>query len=246
MAKTVFIAHPLSGDIRGNAKKVLEICIRVHTADVIPVAPYLVSVQYLNDEVHEDRMLGIQANLEAFRRGYIDELWLFGDRITGGMWQEVELAWELRIPVIAKTEGTISMLAEREMELGHRMHRKHIFLICPVRGVTRETETAIRAYVQAREREGCVVHWPPRDTHQDDPVGVGICTQNGTAIHRADEVHVWYDPQSSGSHFDLGMYFMLARVLGKKKQFVIANPHEVPRTDGRKSFFNVLRALAGM
>lgn len=29
--KTVFIAHPIAGDIEGNVKKVLEICKRVHT-----------------------------------------------------------------------------------------------------------------------------------------------------------------------------------------------------------------------
>jgi len=106
MAKTVFIAHPISGDVRGNIAKVLKICEDVHTKDIIPVAPYLVSLQYLNDEVIEDRELGMEANHECFRRRYIDELWLFGDRISTGMWKEILLAREFGIPVIPKTEGT--------------------------------------------------------------------------------------------------------------------------------------------
>ena len=45
MAKTVFIAHPISGDAAGNAKKVLDICRRIHTQDIVPVAPYLIALQ---------------------------------------------------------------------------------------------------------------------------------------------------------------------------------------------------------
>jgi len=102
--KTVFIAHPIAGDIEGNVKKVLEICKSVHTEDIIPVAPYLVSLQYLNDEVIEDRELGIVTNLECFRRRFIDELWIFGDKISSGMKQEIKVAQELNIPIIPQTE----------------------------------------------------------------------------------------------------------------------------------------------
>jgi len=104
--KTVFIGHPISGDIKSNIKKVLQICAGVHTKDIIPVAPYLISLEYLNDEVVEDRELGMEANHECFRRKYVDELWLFGDRISSGMMREIELAKEMNIPIIPKTDGT--------------------------------------------------------------------------------------------------------------------------------------------
>ena len=106
MAKTVFIGHPISGDIRGNIIKVLKICEEVHSKDIVPVAPYLVSLQYLNDETVEDRELGMEANHEYFRRRYVDELWLFGDRISVDMKKEILLAKEMGIPVIPKTERT--------------------------------------------------------------------------------------------------------------------------------------------
>ena len=104
--KTVFVAHPIAGDVEGNMKKVLEICERIHTKEIIPVAPYLVSLQYLKDEVVEDRTLGAEANLGCFRRGYVDELWLFGDKISRGMKEEILLAKKLNIPILPQTEGT--------------------------------------------------------------------------------------------------------------------------------------------
>lgn len=73
---------------------------------MIPVAPFLVSLQYLDDEVISDRELGIDANLECFHRKYIDELWLFGDRISEGMKKEIQLAKELQIPIVPQTDGT--------------------------------------------------------------------------------------------------------------------------------------------
>lgn len=104
--KTVFIAHPISGDIKGNVTKVLKICEKIHSEKIIPIAPYLVSLQYLDDKIIEDRKLGINANIECFHRKYIDELWLFGDKISKGMKQEIMLALKLKIPIKAKTNAT--------------------------------------------------------------------------------------------------------------------------------------------
>ena len=83
-----------------------------------------------------------------------------------------------------------------------------------------------------------------RDTDQNDSVGLRICKDNGRAIAGADEVHVWYDPTSQGSAFDLGMVFMLREVLGRHKPVVVANPENVRPTDC-KSVPNVLLALSG-
>ena len=105
--KIIYIAHPIAGDIQGNIKRVLEICRQVHTKAIIPVAPYILSLQYLNDEVKRDRRLGVDAGLEYFYRRYIEELWLFGDKISQGMIREITCALKVRgIPIFAKTKGT--------------------------------------------------------------------------------------------------------------------------------------------
>ncbi len=110
--KIVFIAHPIKGDVLGNSSKVLEICKKIHSDKIIPFAPYLVLLSYLNDDDPMERELGIAASLKAFYRGYIDELWLYGDCISAGMKKEILLALDLGIPIIPKTPETKIGLAE--------------------------------------------------------------------------------------------------------------------------------------
>ncbi|MFH0892138.1 MAG: hypothetical protein V1867_05150 [Candidatus Falkowbacteria bacterium] len=119
---------------------------------------------------------------------------------------------------------------------------KKIFVICPVRGADKDVSAKIKDYIAKLERSGCQAHWPPRDTDQADPVGDRICRDNLGAILACDEIHIWYDPSSAGSHFDLGGAFMLIEILGHKKKFVLINS-DAPVIPG-KSFLNVIRYLA--
>jgi len=104
------------------------------------------------------------------------------------------------------------------------------FLICPVRGHDKR-ETL--HWVWALEDMGYAVHWPPRDTWQDDPVGLDICQANYEAIEAADKVFVVWDGKSAGSLFDLGMAFALNKPL---------EVLEAPAPTLRKSFQNMMRA----
>ena len=106
------------------------------------------------------------------------------------------------------------------------------FLICPVRGHgMNETEEAVKSL----ESEGYQVHWPPRDTEQDDPIGLEICRANCSAIEDADRVFVIWDGKSTGSLFDLGMAFAL------NKPITVL---EAPSPTSHKSFQNMMRAWA--
>ncbi len=133
---------------------------------------------------------------------------------------------------------------------------KKIFLICPVRDAKNKITERVRGYVQKLESKGCQVHWPARDTNQNDPNGIRICMDNGMAIREADEVHIfwmwkekkwWQKPfwwikekKSTGSLFDFGMSFML--FLLRDKKIILANPDEIKPTK-KKSFTNVLLSL---
>jgi hypothetical protein len=70
-----------------------------------------------------------------------------------------------------------------------------------------ETEDLVRRL----EGDGWEVHWPPRDTDQEDETGYRICWDNRRAIERADVVFVVWDGQSKGSLFDLGMAFAMEK-----------------------------------
>lgn len=85
---------------------------------------------------------------------------------------------------------------------------KKVFLICPVRNIEKGELKIIGEYVEYLELEGIKVHWPYRDTDQSDPIGNNICGTHRTEIKKCDEVHVWWNAESRGSHFDFGMAWM--------------------------------------
>ena len=88
-----------------------------------------------------------------------------------------------------------------------------IFVICPVRNADPEVTAAIAEAVAELEAEGHIVHWPARDTDQKDPIGNRICAVNCQAIEEADRVIIWWDPDSQGSLFDIGMAWALRKPL---------------------------------
>ena len=97
---------------------------------------------------------------------------------------------------------------------------KSIYIICSVRDASPETRAALEAYTDILEDEGHVVHLPHRDTDQEAS-GLEICMENGASILLSDEIHIFWDKESFGSHFDLGMVFMLDMLIGKKKRVCI-------------------------
>ena len=120
----------------------------------------------------------------------------------------------------------------------------NIFLISPVRGISGELNARVGEYVAGLERGGDQVHWPIRDTKQEDPTGgYEICKTNFQAILDADEIHIWYDETSGGSKFDMGGVFMLVEMLHTKKKIVVVNEAEVV-DNSQKNFFKVFCHLA--
>lgn len=81
-----------------------------------------------------------------------------------------------------------------------------IYLIQPVRRLTPAIQIDIENYIYIKEEEGHQVYAPHRDTKQDG-TALEICRANRQAIQDADEVHIFWDNESLGSHFDLGIAF---------------------------------------
>ena len=121
-----------------------------------------------------------------------------------------------------------------------------VFFISPVNNISPETLEKTKAYVALLESQGRDVHWPHRDTKQDDLTGgYVICKTNFRMIEWAGAIHIWYDETSGGSKFDMGGTFMLIEILGRKKQIVIANEDEIPDEvkKRKKSFYKVFKRL---
>lgn len=107
---------------------------------------------------------------------------------------------------------------------------KKVFIICTIRSATEEYTNKLEAYVSKLESNGVKVYAPHRDTNQND-LSYNICNQNLQAIKEADEVHIFYNSKSQGTHFDMGMSFAL------NKKIVIIQNEEL--TEG-KSFQRML------
>jgi len=85
-----------------------------------------------------------------------------------------------------------------------------IFIICTVRGASEEYKKKLEDYVSDLESKGHILHLPHRDTNQNLN-GIDICKINATAILNADEVHIFYNSTSQGTHFDMGVAFALGK-----------------------------------
>lgn len=101
MKKVVYIAHPISGAVRNNVLKVQEIYRTLSLEnEVIPFAPYIASLNALDDNNKAERAMGIEHNRQWFERKVFDELWVYGH--SKGVSDEIELATKMGIPWVWK------------------------------------------------------------------------------------------------------------------------------------------------
>jgi len=121
------------------------------------------------------------------------------------------------------------------------MAKKSIFLVSPVRNVTDEERVFIEGYIAELEEKGYEVYHPLTDTDQDDPYGLKICLENRKAIANADEVHVYWNPNSIGSIFDFGMVFGMNVILQENRKKVHLINGDDFELKPPKSFTNVLK-----
>jgi hypothetical protein len=106
--KVVYIAHPISGDITANLAKIAKIGrqINLEEPNVIPFAHYFFDCYSLNDDISEERERGIKNDVALLKMGFIDEIRLYGDRISNGMKHEINIAHDLGIDIKPMTPET--------------------------------------------------------------------------------------------------------------------------------------------
>jgi len=106
--KIVYIAHPISGNISENLRKIQEIGrqINLEEPNVVPFAPYFFDCHALDDNILEERERGIKNNIALISKGFIDEVRLYGNRISCGMHEEIKLANTLGIKIVPMTIET--------------------------------------------------------------------------------------------------------------------------------------------
>lgn len=110
--KIVYIAHPISGNIKNNLENIRQIVrqLNLKRDDIVPFAPYWLDCHALDDTKPKERARGIKNDKTFFNKGVIDEVWLYDNKISSGMKAEIKLANSLNIPVKAMTKKTLKIL----------------------------------------------------------------------------------------------------------------------------------------
>jgi len=109
-----------------------------------------------------------------------------------------------------------------------------VFLICPVRNASFFQKNQINKYIEKMKADGKTVYYPATDTDQNDTTGFRICTDNKNAIINSKSVAIYWDENSTGSLFDLGIAFCAG------KSIEVVNMDELVETE-KKSFTNMIR-----
>lgn len=106
--RVAYIAHPISGDIKGNLARIEAIGrqINLEEPEVVPFAPYFFDCHSLNDDIPEERERGIKNDNALLSKGFVDEVRLYGNKISTGMGHEIDLAIKLGIKVVPMTIAT--------------------------------------------------------------------------------------------------------------------------------------------
>jgi hypothetical protein len=100
--KIAYICHPVAGDVSGNIQKILKIVrdINLSKPDVVPFVPYMADLLAMDDNKAAERERSIDNGKAILASGMVNELWVYGRRISAGMEAEIGIAAENCIPVI--------------------------------------------------------------------------------------------------------------------------------------------------
>jgi len=93
----IYVCSPLNGDRPKNQARAARYCRFVTQCHAIPIAPHLFFTQFLDDALPEDRAMGLELGLNILTR--CAQVWVFGEVISPGMQEELELAQRFGIPV---------------------------------------------------------------------------------------------------------------------------------------------------
>ncbi|MEE5994289.1 MAG: DUF4406 domain-containing protein [Oscillospiraceae bacterium] len=99
----VYICSPFSGKVKKNKRKARKYCRFALEQHSIPFAPHLLFPQFMDDNSPEERQLAMFMNMIML--GHCEELWVFGDRISAGMKQEIRKAERKHMKIRYFTEN---------------------------------------------------------------------------------------------------------------------------------------------
>ena len=114
----VYICSPFSADTDEglernieNARKYSRFAVSKNT---IPITPHLLYPQYMDDKVPEERSLAMHFNFVLLK--HCRELWVFGDKVSKGMGEEIRKAekWQMKVRCFEEVGGEIKEMEDMQ------------------------------------------------------------------------------------------------------------------------------------
>lgn len=103
----VYICSPYRGDRKANVEKAKRYCRFAYNDGAIPLAPHLLYPQFMDDSDSYERRAAMHFDIVLL--GKCDELWVFGNRISSGMAEEIREAERLNMRVRDFTEEDLKI-----------------------------------------------------------------------------------------------------------------------------------------
>lgn len=102
--KKVYICSPYRGYTLSNTEAAQRFCKwAAFEKDVLPVAPHIYFTQFFEDDVPEQREIGMNMGIQLLRE--CSEIWVLGEKISDGMAREIAEAGRLGMPIRFFTEA---------------------------------------------------------------------------------------------------------------------------------------------
>ncbi|HMA96874.1 MAG TPA: DUF4406 domain-containing protein [Polyangiaceae bacterium] len=101
--KRVYVCHPFSGDVSGNAEKIRKICRELVDEGVLPIAPQLFLPAFIDETT--ERELALELCCEFVELS--DEVRVYQANPTTGMGRELERAKQRRIPIVLARKAAL-------------------------------------------------------------------------------------------------------------------------------------------
>jgi hypothetical protein len=93
----VYICSPYSGDVEDNVKLARALCAHAVSRHTIPLAPYLLFPQFMDDTDADARDLAMFFNRILLSK--CEAIWVYTARVSAGMRAEIDWAHHLELPV---------------------------------------------------------------------------------------------------------------------------------------------------
>lgn len=92
-----YVCSPYSGNVKENVANARKYSRFTLEKGCIPMTPHLLYPQFMDDDDNAERELSRHINYVLL--GNCDELWVFGNKLSGGMVHEIEIAEKRKLPI---------------------------------------------------------------------------------------------------------------------------------------------------